>query len=229
MVTLRSSVRTVRRSLLAGFLSFVLALSASSSLSVAGASNPSAQATKATKSYETAILRIWSDVLASGAAGHRDAIPPGLPLSSRGGGSNSVAAARDAEGVVGLVAACLSRTTSYVAQSLSLITAFSGPRGAASLRKAWRSMTLVTRTEFEQHLSYVNPGAPKPTVRSVRLVSESGGTAKVDVSVVDISNFGRSTSNSTIEVSLLGGRWFASSMMSFGFGASGSPSFGASL
>ena len=175
-----------------------------------------------------AVLTIFLDVIDKGATYFEHERPPGVPLPPGEGATSPQAAARIVASSTGFApSSCGYETSSFIAQSVAILAAFGalgGKNGFAQLHKAWDALPAAKKRAVEQAILDGKPptlsgsshgGFPKTVVDSVRVVSRSEKSAKVEV----ITHMVEAASNSSTDaylVSMIRHRWYVSALANIG-------------
>ena len=175
-----------------------------------------------------AVLTIFLDVINGGATYFEHERPPGVPLPPGQGAKSPQAAARIVASNAGFAPrSCGYETSSFIAESVAILAAFAflgSKNGFAELHKAWDALSPAKKKSVEQALLDGKPptlgasfpgGAPRTVVDSVRVMSRSRSSAKVDVTT-HIVEAASNTSTDTYLVSMIRHRWYVSALANIG-------------
>ncbi len=215
--------RCAAATLLAGITGIAGWTATSGASSAAGSSQDARPAGRAAPSpCGRAVLTIFLGIIDEGATYFRHDMPPGVPLPPGEGATSPQGAARVVASSSGFASSsCGYETSSFVAESVAIIAAFGsigGQNGFVLLRKSWDALPPAKRRAVEQAILDGKPpglgassGAspPKTVVDSVRVLSRSGRTAKVVVTI-HVVEAASNRSTDTYLVSLIRGHWYVS-------------------
>ena len=175
-----------------------------------------------------AVLTIFLGVIDGGATYFQHHRPPGVPMPPGQGAKSPQAAARIVASNTGFArSSCGYETSSFIAESVAILAAFSsagGKNGFVLLRRAWDSLTPAKKKVVEQAILDGKPPAlgssataspPRTVVDSTRLLSRSASTAKVAVTT-HLVEAARNRATDTYLVSLIRGHWYVSALASIG-------------
>ena len=163
----------------------------------------------------TAILDVWGDLLRGGIAWRRDLFAF-RPLVAGTGAPTAAHAASTIARSRGLMPACDVETVSYAARSLALVGLFGGPSALAHLRTQWSTMSSAQRATFEQHLLYGEPSSISLSVGSITILAHRPASETVRVALIEHLTGATTTSDATVSVVRLTGRWYVSSISNLG-------------